>query len=271
MLMDVPLYFRNLDGKGTVHNLLDLRGRTLENKVKLTSMTNFGGTILQHFEYNMTMEGIPIFSGTSSFGYFTHQSLADQVGLDRGQDIRPWYEAHSNPAQRVEIKLNPAASPAYYTPPSGQPHYHLPVNQLNYLDRVLIVPQGGKSQNGYIYGEKLVDTTSWFFKAHFYGDPVMPGSLGVEAMLEALQAYAMQQGLGKKFRNPRFEQALGHTIVWKYRGQIIPRNKLMYLELHITAVKETAGQTVIYADANLWRDNMRIYEVKQLALQILEG
>lgn len=271
MLMDVPLYFRNLDGKGTVHNLMDLRGRTLENKVKLTSMTNFGGTILQHFEYNMTMEGTPIFSGTSSFGYFTHQSLADQVGLDRGQDIRPWYEAGSSEANRIEIKLNPAASPAYYTPAASQPHYHLPVNQLNYLDRVLVVPQGGKSHKGYVYGEKLIDTTSWFFKAHFYGDPVMPGSLGVEAMLEALQAYAMQQGLGKKFRNPRFEQALGHTIVWKYRGQIIPRNKLMYLELHITDVKETAGQTVIYADANLWRDNMRIYEVKQLALQILEG
>ena len=34
--------------------------------------------------------------------------------------------------------------------------------------------------------EKAIVADQWFFKAHFYQDPVQPGSLGLEALLQAL-------------------------------------------------------------------------------------
>jgi 3-hydroxymyristoyl/3-hydroxydecanoyl-(acyl carrier protein) dehydratase len=32
-----------------------------------------------------------------------------------------------------------------------------------------------------------VDPAEWFFKAHFFQDPVQPGSLGIEALIQLLQ------------------------------------------------------------------------------------
>ena len=97
------------------------------------------------------------------------------------------------------------------------PYYRLSGGQLHLLDEVQIA-SGGKFGQGYAYGHKVINPRDWFFKAHFHQDPVMPGSLGVEAMLQALQAYALQSGLGREFRSPRFAHALDHNTVWKYRG-----------------------------------------------------
>jgi hypothetical protein len=44
--------------------------------------------------------------------------------------------------------------------------------------------------------EKDVDPGEWFFKAHFFQDPVMPGSLGIEALCQLLQWYMAERGIG---------------------------------------------------------------------------
>src|SRR5690348_11439552 len=79
--------------------------------------------------------------------------------------------------------------------PSGRPHERLAHSELNLLKRVLIVRSGGVFGNGYVYAERTVDPHDCYFACHFRMDPVMPGSLGVEAMLQALQAFALQTGL----------------------------------------------------------------------------
>ena len=43
-------------------------------------------------------------------------------------------------------------------------------------------PQGGEAGLGLARGRQEVDPESWYFKAHFFQDPVQPGSLGVEAL-----------------------------------------------------------------------------------------
>ena len=48
-------------------------------------------------------------------------------------------------------------------------------------------PKGGEQGLGWARAEKTVDPSEWFFKAHFFQDPVQPGSLGIEAMLQLLQ------------------------------------------------------------------------------------
>ena len=65
-----------------------------------------------------------------------------------------------------------------------------------------------------------MDTSSWYFPCHFYLDPVMPGSLGIESIVEAIQCLALQTGLTQPFRSPRFGHAPGVGTAWKYRGQI---------------------------------------------------
>ena len=99
----------------------------------------------------------------------------------------------------------------------------------------------------------------------------MPGSLGLEAMLQALQAYALQTGVGHDFRSPRFAHAENHEIVWKYRGQIVPENRDMALELHIIRIETVPGRITLYAEASLWKEKLRIYEVNSLALSVVES
>ncbi len=116
---------------------------------------------------------------------------------------------------------------------------------------------------------KLIDPTDWFYPCHFYKDPVMPGSLGVEAMIESLQVFALQQDLGKDFINPRFGLVEGEAK-WTYRGQIIPDNDVMTLEVHIKEIKKSSSRIDIIADGNLWKDGLRIYSVESIGLSIQE-
>ena len=141
---------------------------------------------------------------------------------------------------------------------------------MNFVDTVTIVEGGGSAGKGYIYGERTVDPTDWFFRYHFHQDPVMPGSLGVEAIIELLQTYALANDLGKGFRNPRFIAPLTE-VVWKYRGQITPHNKQMSLDVHITEIVRTADEVRIIGNANLSKDGLRIYEVKNIVLSIVEA
>lgn len=98
----------------------------------------------------------------------------------------------------------------------------------------------------------------------------MPGSLGVEAMLQALQAYALQTGLGRDFHSPRFAHAAGHNTVWKYRGQVVPDNHDLSLEIHVVRVETEPGRLTIFGEASLWKETLRIYEVIPLALSVVE-
>ena len=63
-----------------------------------------------------------------------------------------------------------------------------PTTMLRMIDNVdLFVPDGGPHGLGLIRGSKAVDPAEWFFKAHFYQDPVWPGSLGLESFLQLLK------------------------------------------------------------------------------------
>ena len=52
--------------------------------------------------------------------------------------------------------------------------------------------KGGRYGKGYVYASRPVNPQDWFYPFHFYQDPVMPGSLGVEAILEAMQVLPWQ-------------------------------------------------------------------------------
>jgi PfaB family protein len=258
-------YFRNLDGNGKYLREVDTRGKTITNHVTLLSSTAIQGIIIQKFTYELSCGGEPFYAGEAAFGYFQPEALINQVGLDRGNSPAPLAYSLTT-ATKFDLRL-----PALFTAPDGQPHYRLSGGQLHLLDEVQIVPDGGKFGQGYVYAHKIVNPQDWFFRAHFRQDPVMPGSLGVEAMLQALQAYALHTGLGRDFHSPRFAQAEGQNIVWKYRGQVVPDNHDLSLEIHIIRIETAPGRITIFGEASLWKEALRIYEVKPLALSVVEN
>jgi len=69
----------------------------------------------------------------------------------------------------------------------------------------------------------------------FYRDPVQPGSLGIEMMLQLIQFAMLDLGFGKEAGpSARFEPvALHDPITWRYRGQIVPTNKQITAQVEI--------------------------------------
>ncbi len=91
---------------------------------------------------------------------------------------------------------------------------------LRMVDRIdAFVPDGGPHGLGLVVGTIAVDPDAWFFKAHFYQDPVWPGSLGLESFLQLLK-FAAWKRWGDGPVNGWQTVALNRPHSWVYRGQV---------------------------------------------------
>jgi 3-hydroxymyristoyl/3-hydroxydecanoyl-(acyl carrier protein) dehydratase len=268
---DKDLFFRNLDGDGEMFFEVDLRGKMITNTCILVSHTNLAGTVLQRYEFELVVDGKLYYKGQSSFGFFTKEDLSSQAGLDKGEHKLSWIEEESNknaPALSINIDSPFGKMKLLQSVQDASPELHLATGQLNLLDRATYVKNGGTFNKGYIHASRTINTWDWFFTCHFYQDPVMPGSLGVEALFEAIQLFALQEGLGANILNASFDQTAPQKTIWKYRGQILQHDPLMNLEVNIKEVKEENGKVSIIADGSLWKGTLRIYEVTDMAVTI---
>ena len=133
------------------------------------------------------------------------------------------------------------------------------------LDEVeLYVPDGGTAGLGFIRGSIDVDPQAWFFKAHFMGDPVWPGSLGLESMLQLLQEVARDRW-GQQGQYLHRSIACGLEHRWTYRGQVIPSRKRVTVEAQINEIDDEKG--ILRADGMLIVDDLPIYSMEDFTLE----
>ena len=136
------------------------------------------------------------------------------------------------------------------------------------LDRIeLFEPTGGSRGLGYVRGTKTVDPDEWFFKAHFYQDPVIPGSLGIESFLQLMKFAAIKRW-PQCVETHRFEMVADEPHEWSYRGQVIPKNSLVTVEAEITRV-DNEPSPALYADGFLKVDGIYIYQMKNFGLRLV--
>ena len=259
------VYFRNLDGTGTVHRALGPEDGTLCTRTELTSISKVGPITLVSFKVDCTdAAGAPVYTLNTGFGFFPGEALAEQVGMPVTDEQR------ARLAEPSDFALDLTQRPERYF--DGAPR--LPGKMLLMIDRISgYWPEGGAKGLGRLRAEKRVDVGEWFFKAHFFQDPVWPGSLGLEAMLQVLQFYMIHQGMGDGIHNASFEPiALEQSFTWKYRGQVAPHRELVTIELEILerGVDEQ-GRAYALAESSLWVDGLRIYTTPDLGLRVVPG
>ena len=92
----------------------------------------------------------------------------------------------------------------------------------------------------------------------------MPGSLGVELMSRMLQEAAPQLTLVK---DSTWRMKLNSGTSWKYRGQITRSVGSIQLELHVKDIQKNQHQQAVTGDGSLIRNQLRIYQVNDLALE----
>jgi 3-hydroxymyristoyl/3-hydroxydecanoyl-(acyl carrier protein) dehydratase len=139
------------------------------------------------------------------------------------------------------------------------------------LDRITgYWPDGGSAGLGRLRSEKDVRPDAWFFRAHFFQDPVQPGSLGLEAMCQLLQFHLLERGAADGVEHPRFEPVLpGREASWTYRGQITPADRLIRVDMDIVESGTDARGPYAVADASLWGDDTCIYRVRGLGMRVV--
>jgi len=257
---DCELFFRNLDGTATQSGEIRPDSGILTTTAKLTSVSKFSGMIIVGFEVDCSVGGVSVYTMKTVFGFFPGDALANQVGLPTEDEQRAQLEAPSE----FHVDL---------TARDGEGSLRLPEPMLLMLDRVTgYWPEGGSKGLGLLRAEKDVDAGEWFFKAHFFQDPVQPGSLGIEALIQLLQFFMLERGLGRGIVQPRFEPlALGRPITWKYRGQVVPTNRVISSTVDILEVGRDAAGPFAIANASLWVDGRRIYEASGFGMRIVEG
>ncbi len=262
------LKFRNLGGQATLHaNLLPVK-QTLTMRTRMTKVSEAADMIIEHFDFQVLRDGHPVYTGTTYFGFFTSEALSRQVGLREKiytpdeQDLES--AAHvAFPADAPVTPEDAKATGTYH--PTG---LQMPARAICMLDGIEIYnPGGGPEDLGFIRGFKRVDPGEWFFKAHFYQDPVCPGSLGVESFLQLLK-YAALQRWPRRVAGHRFELVSGHRHQWSYRGQVIPSNGKVTVDAVITGVQEDPSPA-LFADGSLHVDGISIYKMEGFGLRLV--
>jgi 3-oxoacyl-(acyl-carrier-protein) synthase/3-hydroxymyristoyl/3-hydroxydecanoyl-(acyl carrier protein) dehydratase len=242
------LCFRNLGGKAVqLAEILRNTGR-LTTTVKVTKVSSSAGMIIQHYDFHVRAGEQPVYQGETYFGFFTREALSQQVGI-REASI---YQITDH--DRIQSKK--------FSSPQDAP---FPGQQLRMVDEIdLYLSEGGSKGLGLILGSKKIVPQEWFFKAHFYQDPVWPGSLGLEALVQLLKVAAAERwGVGP---STVFHSALGKEHTWLYRGQVLPTNREVSIQAEVTKVDDARRQ--IEADGFLSVDGRVIYQMRDFALRL---
>ncbi|MFT5209955.1 MAG: acyl transferase domain-containing protein/3-hydroxymyristoyl [Flavobacterium sp.] len=257
------LLFRNLDGTGTQHREIVPGDHTLKTTATMTSLSQIGELIIENFDVVCTINDEPVYTMKTVFGFFPPEAMENQKGLTITDTERVIFDQASNELIDLTDKPN-----LYFDHPSA----HLPNSKLLMVDRITYLDrEGGDAGIGSIRGEKDVNIREWFFKAHFFQDPVQPGSLGIEAMIQVMQTLMLSQGLHERFETPRFEPIMIEAETeWHYRGQITPTKTMISVDFQCQECVIEEDNTWIMGDARLWGDGLKIYHAPRIGLRLVE-
>jgi len=268
LMSENDLRFRNLGGKAILFREILPDAGTLSIKSRLTRASAAADMIIEHYDFEVWQPDHKLYAGNTYFGFFTREALAQQEGIRKAdrQEYNPRPE---------EIKYGRTAEIVDYAPLSPlDPEFDrasglaLPAKAIRMVDCIeTFLPEGGPAGLGYIRGTKPVDPREWFFKAHFYQDPVCPGSLGIESFIQLLK-YMARMRWPHLIETHRFGLLTEDAHSWTYRGQILPQNRLITVEASITGIQENPDPKIT-ADGYLQVDGLYIYKMENFGIELL--
>lgn len=257
------LFFRNLDGISTIVENVVVRGKTIATEAELLKFVHLGNTIILSFQVKCFCDSVCFCEIRTSFGFFSKQAFATQKGIPVTDKQLAMFNTPGNCL--IDLTIQPDQ---YF---AGK--LHLPKdNLLQLLTRITGCWQGGGIAGlGCIRAEKEILPSDWYFKAHFYQDPVQPGSLGIQMMFETLTCFLLheEKTIDSIVDQPIFSMFYPHEMQWKYRGQVVPDNKLVTVIVEITKCVRSKYDNYVIANGTLWVDGKCIYGAENFGLRVV--
>jgi 3-hydroxyacyl-[acyl-carrier protein] dehydratase/trans-2-decenoyl-[acyl-carrier protein] isomerase len=146
----------------------------------------------------------------------------------------------------------------YFGPGNAQ----LPAPPMLMADRITeITLDGGEFGKGRVVAELDVDPTLWFFGCHFASDPVMPSSLGLDAMWQIVGYWLGWSG------SPGKGRAVGVGEV-EFAGEVTPQTRLVRYDVSLRQVRR-GRLTLGIANGRLFADDACVYTAKDLRVSMV--
>jgi len=243
--------FRNLEGDGKIHRMIGPDDGTLRVGTTLSSFSKVGPMTIVAFDVAARLKtGEPVMDLTTRFGFFPAAALVRQAGLPITETDRSYLAL---PTSATDL-----------SPADGR----LASGQLRMLDRAdYFDPAGGAAGLGLIRGRQAVDPSAWYFKAHFFNDPVQPGSLGLDALEQLLMRAVLLKVPAAELKGMVAETpAIGERVKWSYRGQVTPEKREVRTVIELLSLEKTPSRVLAVARGSLWCDGLRIYEANPLSI-----
>jgi acyl transferase domain-containing protein/3-hydroxymyristoyl/3-hydroxydecanoyl-(acyl carrier protein) dehydratase len=251
------LSFRNLDGNAKLLGSVPAGHGSIRTEATLVRIARSAGITLATFDVRCDYNETPVLSMQTSFGFFPPDDLARPAGLPGPPATEP------RSAVNIDLSSNP---PRYCAGP-----LRLPSGKLSMLSRVTGFEPPGEGpageRTGWMRAEIDLSPSAWFFKAHFYQDPVQPGSLGLEALMQALRFYVIEAGLAEGIANGAFLPDGG--VSWKYRGQVTPANRLVTVEVFVKRALRSPDALMVRAEGWLSVGGLPIYHCADFGLKVV--
>jgi 3-hydroxymyristoyl/3-hydroxydecanoyl-(acyl carrier protein) dehydratase len=214
---DDDTYFRNLNGELTLHVPYSTEAPIIFD-VKLLRTAKLGGKMIVNFTVEGYQSDQHMLTMQTAFGYFSKQGLEKQGGF-------------------------PEELPKH-------PYLPKPIPAVLKANRQFMVEEILYADDKMIHCRRMLSPDDWYFKAHFFQDPVQPGSLGIQAFYDAIGLWARKTVV-----------PIG-TCSWKYRGQTLPSHSV----LDVTATVQTMTDNRIDFSGKLWVDGTCIYDLEQASV-----
>jgi len=128
--------------------------------------------------------------------------------------------------------------------PSSSELPSLPQPFMLGFDRAKLVFAEGSGKYGKGYAEAVLDVSQndpWFW-CHFLGDPVMPGSIGLDAFLQLTGTWSF-------FSASIFGRARALDGAYAYNGQVFPFSKKVYYRMDVN--KLLKKKRLLFFDGHL--------------------
>lgn len=145
----------------------------------------------------------------------------------------------------------------------GPGNAQLPLPPMLMFDRITkINNDGGDNGKGQVVAELEVKPDLWFFNCHFFGDPVMPGCLGLDALWQLLGFFLGWTGAEGRGR------ALGVGEV-KFTGMVLPQVKKLE---YCVNIKRFINRRLVLGVADGWlkADGNIIYTIQDLKVGLFD-
>jgi 3-hydroxyacyl-[acyl-carrier protein] dehydratase/trans-2-decenoyl-[acyl-carrier protein] isomerase len=168
------------------------------------------------------------------------------------------HDFHVPQASYARQELLQSAQGGYFGPGNAQ----LPAPPMLMVDRITEISLGGgEFGKGHVVAELDIEPSQWFFGCHFASDPLMPASLGLDAMWQIVGYWLGWSG------SPGKGRAIGVGEV-AFTGAVSPATRLVRYDVSLRQVRRGRLALAI-ANGRVLADDACIYTANGLKVSMV--